>query len=179
MTWEIEKLACYNFLASKLGVTNFSSHSELEEAIINDTADKRCIPYFSYQMINADTFEVASTNWCARSRLEWLKTKDGKVTEHYRRFLLRGERRFENYDINTGELLEYYDYPDNDNKSIRKDLDGNQTQFTTFATYAELPEKYKSALVDYKLKEHIFGWSDRKYGRIVYVAVAENGCIGY
>lgn len=170
MTQEVERLAVYNFMAAKLGVPEIATPEEFASKLERQEVDPRCVPSLHYYMVNADTHEIASTNWTARSEIEWFKTKGEGVVEHYRRFKLKGDLAFTNHDIETGEAFEHYYY--RGNKSIRTNLDGEETQFTTFCTWETLPDEYKEAFHDYPHKDKIFGWSRRSYGRIVYVHAA-------
>ena len=165
---EAEQLAVYNYLATKSKTHNYSTLSALAYDERNGFADKRFIANFEYSVMNINTKEIVATVWSARNCLEWLKVVNGNVTEHYRRFPSRPVKKFENYDLQTGEVFEHYEY--RDGKSIKVDAKtGEELGFSTFCTFDTLPEEYKLALNDISNKDKIFAWSDRAYGKIVYV----------
>jgi hypothetical protein len=44
---------------------------------------------------------------------------------------------------------------------------GEKTGSTTNGKYANLPEKFKIAIVDFPGKDHITYWAEKPYGRIL------------
>jgi hypothetical protein len=162
------QLAVYNFLANKLGLHQYPTLAALEYAVREGTCDKRCLSVYNYSVVDINTKEVVSALWAARDYLEWVKVRNGVVTEHYRRFPATPKTYFKSYDLITGELIEYYSLTPT--RSIKIDAKTDEVKgFTTFSSFENLPEEYKNALVDYTYKGDIFGWSDRNYGKIVYV----------
>lgn len=166
---EASQFAIYNFLAKKAKSHTYSTLSALSYDIRNNLADKRFIAELCYSVMDISTQKIVATVWVARNNLEWLKIADEKVTEHYRRFASKPLRMFENYDLLTGEVFEHYEY--RDGKSIKVDeKTGKELGFSTFCNFETLPEEYKQSLKDYAYKKEIFAWSDRIYGKIVYVS---------
>ena len=164
---EAEQLAVYNYLATKAKAHNYSTLAGFNYEVRNGIADKRFIAEYEYSYIDIKTKKIICTTWVARNKLEWLKVVDGIVTEHYRRFPSTPLRMFENYNLETGEVFEHYEY--RDGKSIKIDeKTGRELGFTTFSSFDNLPDEYKWELQDYPNKESIFAWSNRDYGQIVY-----------
>lgn len=164
-----EQLTVYNFLAGKLDSHQYPTLSALEYAVRENTFDKRCLPSYNYSVVDIDTKQVVSTLWTARNHFEWVKTRNNVVIEHYRRFPATPKTYFKNYDLVSGEVFEYYTYTGA--RSIKIDAKTDEIKsWTTFSDFEGLPEEYKSKLQEYVHKDKIFGWSDRAYGKIVYVA---------
>lgn len=167
MTLIADQLAVYNFFAAKQNAQQFDSVAALQAAVDAGTHKRNLIPTFQYHGVFADTHQIVASLWSVNYGVDWAKVQDGSVREHYRRHQTKDTLKFTNHTLDTGEVFENYNY--RDGKSIRSGLDGVENQFTTFCTWDTLPDEYKSLLQTYPHKDAVFGWSDRAYGKIIYV----------
>lgn len=158
----MSRLSAYNFLAEILAVEKFTSDIELENAIDLEQADKRCVPYYWYSVLNIDTQQIIATLWTSRHGFEVFKTANGKVTEHYRK-PVGTENVFISLDLITHEVIEYYRMVEDD--LVKFDSKTNERLgHTTDCIYDTLPDEYK-ALVS-KDAQLVY-WADKPYGRVV------------
>lgn len=167
MTLTVNQLAVYNFFAAKQNAQQFDSVDALQAAVDSGTHKPNLLPTFQYHGVSAVTHEIIASLWSVNYGVDFAKVQNGTVIEHYRRHQTKGELKFTNHALDTSEVFERYHYCDN--KSIRSGLDGVENQFTTFCDWDSLPDDYKTLLETYPSKDAIFGWSDRSYGKIVYV----------
>lgn len=158
-------LVIYNFLATKLGVDTYNSVIDYEEAVANGTADKRCIPYKYYDVFDLDVQIVIASVYLARNEFEWFKVVGNKITEHYRK-TIKNDWCFINYDVNTGEPIEYYKA---DGLKLNKyDYHTHTlTGFTNDGGWLSMPDKFKAKLDKNKYLHSIVYWAEKPYGNVV------------
>ena len=160
-----QQLVIYNFFANKNGVNIYNSVDDFTFDIENKKADKRFIANKYYDVFDIDKKEIIASVYLARGEFEWIKIVGNEITEHYRK-TIKNDWCFINYDIKTGEPIEYY-------KSVglvlsKYDYNTHEkTGFTNDGGWLSMPKHFQDKLDKEKYLHKIVYWAEKPYGNVV------------
>jgi hypothetical protein len=157
----------YEFMVTRFGGISFDSKESFTEALLTGgVVTKRFVPAKTWGMYNIDTRQTLAEGYLCRYGFDLVKVKNDMVSEYYRRTLSSKDRSFVAYDLETLDVIEYYQ---NEGEQVVKyNAQTNQRmQGNVIASYEALPNDFKSALQDFRYKESVFMYAIKPYGRVV------------
>jgi len=157
----------YEFMVTRFGGVSFASKESFFDALIaKGEVTKRFVPARAWGMYNIDTRQILAEGYLCRYGFDLIKVKNGVVSEYYRRTLSSKDRSFVAYDLETLDVIEYYQ---NENQQMVKynAQTGERMQSNIKVSYETLPAEFLSAIQDFKYKESVFMCAVKPYGRVV------------
>lgn len=157
----------YEFMVAKFGGISFASDDLFYRALVaGGEVTKRFVPAKTWGMYNIDTKQILAEGYLCRYGFDLVKVKSGIVSEYYRRTLSTKDRSFVAYDLETLDVIEYYQNEDGQMVKYKAQT-GERMQGNIKVSYETLPPEFRSSIQDFEYKESVFMCAIKPYGRVV------------